>query len=276
MEAKAGTEAAYEIDERMACWRQGDLALGERWFVHVGLEAQSSAPAVLTTEVAGLMVVSQTCDLVRRHGLRPCVEFAPLIALDPEIWESVWRGERPSMATLSCLRAFGLAADLDRAMTVEKRIVADWVRTEGCMNETEVRLLADELARHRQRFAFPDEFSLAARKFIGTIKHKHGRASPTGTFLSALREIRIQALPGWGAASIALRVWFILESPPPNEQRRGFYFEAERLLGKLDVQGGVFGAVEPPQLVLLSEMTAEEYVCSERLDVEYLSATGSM
>ena len=43
-------------------------------------------------------------------------------------------------------------------------------------------------------------------------------------------------------------------------------------MGKLDVPGGMFGAVEPPQLVLLSEMTAEEYVCSERLDVEYLSA----
>lgn len=148
MEAKAGREAAYDIDERIACWRQGDLALGERWFVHVGLEAESSAPVVLTTEVVGLMVVTQTCDLVRRHALRPFVEFAPLIALDPEIWESVWRGERPSMATLSCLRAVGLAADLDRAMTVEKRIVAEWVRTEGCMNETEVRLLADALARH--------------------------------------------------------------------------------------------------------------------------------
>jgi hypothetical protein len=52
------------------------------------------------------------------------------------------------MATLSSLRAFGLVADLDRAMTVEKRIVAGWFRTDGCMNETEVRLLADALAHH--------------------------------------------------------------------------------------------------------------------------------
>jgi hypothetical protein len=42
MEAKAGKEAAYDIDERMACWRQGDLALGERWFVSMGCARSSS------------------------------------------------------------------------------------------------------------------------------------------------------------------------------------------------------------------------------------------
>ena len=276
MQGMADREAAHETDEPMARWRQGDLALDERWFVHVGLDTVDEAPSVLTTETMGLMAVSQTCDLVRSHLQRPFAEFAPLMAVGPAVWQSAWRGERPSMATLQALSSSGLVADLDRAVTVEKKIVARWLRTEGCSSEEEMRRLADGLARHRQRFAFPDEFSRFARRLVGTIKEKHGRASPMGVFLAALREIRVHAVPSWKAHSISLQFWFILQQRPDDEERRKLYREAENLLAKLSVPDGAFQDLQLAALLLPSEMTAAEYLNSERLDLDYLTDVGKM
>lgn len=43
-------------------------------------------------------------------------------------------------------------------MTVEKAVVAQWERKEGCLNDQEIRDLGIALTRKRARFAFPDDF----------------------------------------------------------------------------------------------------------------------
>ena len=65
------SDEAKRIDASLREWRQGDLALEESWFVHVGdgaapltaaaAEAAGGAQA-MTSEVLGLVVLTQTCE----------------------------------------------------------------------------------------------------------------------------------------------------------------------------------------------------------------------
>ena len=83
------SDEARRIDAALQDWRQGDLALEESWFVHVGdpgapltdaaAEAADGDLQALTSEVRGLIVVTQTCDIVRACVDRPYVEVAPLV-----------------------------------------------------------------------------------------------------------------------------------------------------------------------------------------------------
>jgi hypothetical protein len=69
------SEEAKRIDAALSEWLQGDLALDEKWFVHVGDPATALSDAAATgrrrrpqaimSEVTGLVVITQTCDLVR-------------------------------------------------------------------------------------------------------------------------------------------------------------------------------------------------------------------
>lgn len=78
------SNAVKRIDAALREWRQGDLALGESWFVHVANGAEpltaltalaaeaegADGPSALTSEVPGLVVVTQTCDIVMRSFVK--------------------------------------------------------------------------------------------------------------------------------------------------------------------------------------------------------------
>lgn len=130
------SDEAKRIDAVLQEWRQGDLALQELWFVHVGdastpltpaaSEATSDGLQALESEVKGLVVVTQTCDIVRACIDRPYVEVAPLVQVSDDDLQLIKRGRRPAYATLPSLEPDRLAADLDRVMTVEKAVLATW------------------------------------------------------------------------------------------------------------------------------------------------------
>lgn len=196
---------AKAIDASLSQWRQGDLALEERWFIHVGdasqpltvaaSEAAGTGLQALTTEVAGLAVVSQTCDVIRRCVERPYIEIAPLVRVDAKDLVSIQRGYRPALATLPVLLAEACAVDLDRVMTVEKSIVAGWMRTSGCASDRESRAFARALARKCVRFAFPDDFTEFADKLHQRLSDKHERmtrGTPSATYEKfASRRVRL-------------------------------------------------------------------------------------
>lgn len=135
------SDEVKRIDVALTEWRQGDLALDESWFIHVGdpaaplseaaAQAEAEGIQALTSEAAGLVVVTQTCDIVRNCTERPYIEVAPLMRVGEEDLHAVQRGRRPAHATLPSLTQASLVADLDRVMTVEKSIVASWKRTAG-------------------------------------------------------------------------------------------------------------------------------------------------
>ncbi len=213
-------------------------------------------------------MLTQTCDIVRSCVDRPFVEIAPLVKLDDATVEQVRRLKRPAFAYVPATAGDGLVADLDRIMTVEKAVAANWARIPGWSTDAEIREFARAIARKRSRFAFPDDFVLAADRFRGRVTSKHNRNSLEGAHLRALREIRVQAAPSWNADGVKLTIWFIKE----RDSDDGAYEwpgQVERWTRLFD-QSGRF-RVDTAIACYLDDITARDYVESDVLDFDSLS-----
>lgn len=289
------TTAPYhsDIDSVLAVWRQGDVALGEHFFLHVadlvrplttetaqtaqdnGIDASQSVPerGAVWSEAPGVVVITQTCDIVRTCSERPYLEIAPLVQLEADFVEEVRRLRRPAWAYVPGVADQNLVADLDRVMTIEKSLLLDWVRIQGCHTDEERRNFADALARKRNRPAFPDDFSDARdgalRAFRRRLQEKHNRNSAEGAHLRALREIRVRAAPDWSAPIVYLTFWYIREHQP-----QGFDAEWSKWVASwedLIDQNGRY-RIEASIPCQLRDLTAQDYVESDRLEFDQLSA----
>lgn len=269
-----------EVDASLGAWRQGDCVLGEHWFAYrvnprcpltpAGESAAEQATDLAEEEVAGFVVVTQTCDIVRTCSKRPYVEVCPLLAVPANVLHEVRRGRQPGYLYIPGVADKLLIGDLDRVMTVEKAVMLEWSRTPGCATDQDVRELAYALARKRARFAFPDDFVELAERLSRRIKEKHDRASEEGNRLRALREIRIQATPSWTAASVELFFWFIRSEVEETDPPRWDTLLAAWL--NLVPPGGRYTQVDG-QVVTLDDMKAAEYVDSDPLDLQHLSSS---
>lgn len=279
MAAETNTEIYAEIDRALGVWRQGDCVLGEVSFVHrldpslavtdVGRAVQETGADLVETEVAGLVIVTQSCDIVRSCTERPYVEVCPLVEVAPDAMREIERGRRPAYAFLPVLAERGLVADLDRVMTVEKPVVAKWRRIAGLSSDVEARAFALALARKRVRFAFPDDFAALAKNLQNRLVNKHDKDSVEGCALRALREIRVQAAPSWNDNSVTLIFWFVRRDEDIDFDGKSWSTFVDRWLGLIPQAGRftkVFG-----QVTTLEDLTAEDYVNSDPLDLDHLS-----
>jgi len=268
------------IDNVMREWRQGDIAPYVDWFVHAGdpsvalSEAAAEGTEVgiqaLTSSVRGLAVLTQTCDIVRSCLGRPYIECAPLVEVDETYLHEVERGRRPSHAALPALMSERLVVDLDRVMTVEKSIVADWTRRPGWTQDTDARRFAQSLVRKRARFAFPNDFTAFAKRLSSRLSRQHGKGSDEGRGLKALREIRVQARPSWDAPSVTVLFWFVRDEQQTVFEGRDW---SDLLEGWLDLvpSTGRFKVVDG-LVVTLKGLNGADYVSSDRLDLDHLSS----
>jgi hypothetical protein len=134
------------INNELQKWCQGDFVLGEQWFVHrfnpqfpltpdsTNLEDDQEIDLV-ESEVKGLVVVTQTCDIVRYCCERPFLEVVPLVEIEAEKISEVKKGRRPQYAYIERVAKLNLVADLDRVMTVEKALILQWNRQQGCVTD---------------------------------------------------------------------------------------------------------------------------------------------
>jgi hypothetical protein len=269
-------DSTAAVDRALSDWRQGDCVLGEQWFVHRAdsIGRSSSAEAangwdLVETAVAGFVLVSQSCDIIRSSKDRPFVEVCPLVQVTEQDFPMIAARRRPVYALIPALELGRLVADLDRTMTVEKAVVAQWNRTPGCRNDVEMRAFAEALSRKRKRFAFPNDFNQLVRKLVDRLSEKHGRASEEGEALRSLREIRVQATPSWDSPEVNLMFWFI----PYDDSELAGISSAHKYLEKwlkLIPAGGrfeVFGQIET-----LERLTAADYLGSDLLDLDHLSS----
>lgn len=117
------------IDEALRVWRQGDFSLDSGLeFIylagttrpHSPVSGRSATPSgdgeaiepnatAVADEVRGLVVLSQTCDLVRGCRSRPFVEVAPLVEVTGDFVGGTW-----SPATGVCLCAVGCPQTIGR------------------------------------------------------------------------------------------------------------------------------------------------------------------
>ncbi len=272
--------ARKRINEALSGWRQGDCVLGEHWFLfRLEVEAPLTEDAAHAADegadageaqVRGFMVATQTCDIVRGCSERPFIEVCPLVKVDPERMGEIRRGRRPNYAFVPGVAGHGLVTHLDRVMTVEKAVVAAWPRTEGCRDDGDVRLLSLALASKRARVAFPDDFVALASNLMRRMASKHDKDSDEGRALRVLREIRVRAAPSWDALEVALTFWFIRNDDEPHFEKRAWDHYLDAWLGRLP-KGGRFTSIEG-LVQTLDDLTARDYVESDRLDLDHLSA----
>lgn len=268
------------VNEALTEWQQGDCVLGEHWFLFrsdlagpltdAGAEAARGGADIVEVEARGFMVVSQTCDIVRDCESRAFVQVSPLVEVDSAILVDAKRGRRPMYAYVPALEGVHLVADLDQVMTVAKSVVASWERIPGCRTDSEVRGLRLGLIRQRGRVAFPNDFVRWVEPLSKRLLAKHDKNSREGQALRGLREIRIRAAPSWEADEIELLVWFIRDADDETFKGDEWPDFVEGWLGKIP-PGGRFVAVEGSALTL-EDMTALDYVESDPLDLDHLSA----
>ena len=265
-----------DVDSALASWRQGDCVLdGEHWFVYrsdgtvapeeEGIEEDAS---LLETQVRGFVVLTQSCDVVRHSRDRPFITVAPLIEVDEAELVLVKRGYKPQFGFIPGVARLKLVADLDRAMTADKRVVARWSRIVGCISDSERRAFSRSITRKHARFAFPDDFMPVVRKLLDRLKEKHGKATSEGEALKDLREIRVRAAPSWDAADVELMFWFVC-SDEESAARIRAVTRLESWLGLLPA----IGRFKKPMgaIVQLEDLTGQDYVDSDRLDLDHLS-----
>ena len=286
----ASPDQSTAIDKAVAAWRQGDVALQcDLFFVHIAdlarpLTRESRATAAdshqdgvapasdvrpVFSEASGLVVLTQTCDIVRPCAERPYVEMAPLVEMAPEFVEEVRRMRRPAFAYVPGVAGRNLIAHLDRTMTIEKAILAGWPRISGCSSDDETRAFAAALARKRSRFAFPDDFVEASQDLQKRLRAQHDKNHSEGAHLRALREIRVRAAPSWDDRTVQLTFWFIWDIKPDEHEPAWSDWVKEwadlfRKTGRFQIDLAIPCRLE--------DITARDYVESDHLDLDQFSS----
>lgn len=270
-----------EVDEALKNWSQGDCVVGEYWFMHrfnpqqplteisQDVVNQDSETDLAEDEVRGFVVVTQTCDIVRSCRDRPFVEVVPLVEVKQQLLWEIQKARRPQYAYISGVADLNLVADLDRVMTVEKAVVAEWKRKKGCLNDEDIRALALALTRKRARFAFPDDFINFVSKLQKRMKDKHDKNSDEGEALRALREIRVRSSPSWNGSQVELMFWFIRDQEQLDWKGSQWNELLEKWLNLIP-KSGRFDKVEG-SVVALEDITAKDYIESDPLDLDNLS-----
>ena len=275
------------IDEQIRQWSQGDVALdGDLEFIHLADLSRPHSPAsidvataneegptegtqVISERVEGVVVLTQTCDIVRSSKERPFIEVAPLVWFNDSMVEQIRRFQRPAFAYVPSVSGDGWVADLDRVMTVEKAVLVKLKRRkQGCSTDAERREFARAIARKRLRFAFPDDFVQAMEKLKRHLTNKHNRQTEVGCHLRALKEIRVRVAPSWDHKNVELIFWFIKNQEPtgvnPNwSEHTGNWSNMIDTSGRFDVNSVVACRFE--------DITARDYLESDVLDFDSLS-----
>jgi hypothetical protein len=268
-----------DINVKLRTWQQGDCALvevsGFLYRFQLGRPAAAESRSVeggsdvVEVETPGLVVVSQTCDIQRTVQERPLVEVAALVARSMDI-DEVKKGMRPRFTCVPGVAAKTLVADLDQIMTIEKPLLVSWPHIEGCRSDAERREFAKAIARKFSRFAFPDDFVALVANLVDRIRKKHGKTeSEEGKALRALSEIRVAASPHWNVGSVELMFYFIRHEEQIDFGAKSWAHWCTKWLDLIETTGryiSVDGVVQP-----LSGLRADEYVASDRLDLEHLS-----
>ena len=278
--SRLNEDRRVRIDDALQSWRQGDCVVGAQEILFrfhpdapISEDAASAAAQgadAAEAEVRGFAVLTQTCDLVRRCDARPFVHVSPLVEVDAERLNEIRRGHRPNYVFIPGTARHRLVADLDRVMTVEKAVIADWTRCDGARSDADERRLRLALMRNRGRVAFPDDFGSLTEKLRRRMSRKHDGRGDEGRALRALREIRVGAAPSWLADQVKIMFSFIRDDATPDFEGRAWHEHLERWL-KLVPPAGRFTSIDGSVLTL-DRLTAREYVESDPLDLDHLSA----
>lgn len=233
MERVSEFDDGENLQTAISQWSQGDAVLGEFPFFWAydpqkplkdsAEQAEDAEPingvAIAGAMVKGVVLISQTCDIVRAFSDRPYIQLVPLVEVDRHTLDLVRKGMRPRFLFLPAFADQNLVADLDRIISVEKTFLGVWERRPSFSTEAERRSFAESIRRYYSRPAFPAPFVEALRPLEEWFRLKHdktpdlpkkGKTAPfhPGPCLRALEMVLVKANPSW--ESMTFRVEFVL------------------------------------------------------------------
>ena len=100
------------------------------------------------------------------------------------------------------------------------------------------------------------------------ITNKHAKDSPEGKCLRSLREIRVAATPSWDVQARSLKFWFIVNDSSSPEAA-GLQDQC-RSWTNLVTTNESYTSIDY-DVITLDEISAREYLTSDRLDLDHLS-----
>ena len=262
-----------DLDEPLKHWRQGDFALDVGGFLFAGkAEGDDRFDAEeITDNIVGLVVISQTCDIVRRTGERSLVAVCPLIKVPAAELSTVRKGRRPYLTDIENTDS-EVIADLRRVMSVHKDVVQTWTRQAGFTNDITRLRFAAALERKFGQFAFPDDFHQATKIFHERVWSRHSKPeSEPGKVYRSLVQIRFGAEPNWTAEKRKINVVAIMKGKDNREVDRTIISkELDSILDKIEWPNGYAWA--DPNFILgtAKELTAEDIILSQRGDFDFL------
>ena len=246
-------------------------------------QAKESDPilgiSIAADTVVGFVVISQTCDIVRRLSDRPFAQVAPIVQVSAGDVESIRLRMRPRFVYLPVLAERCLVADLDRILTIEKSFLAAWERIPLFGEEAQRRSFAETIRRYYNRPAFPDAFVKGIRGLEAWFHKKHDRESDPpkkgppafqpGACLRALEMVLVRATPSWNAP--VFHVDFLLVRKSDEDEIPASVWEEfkkaceEKLTLPLEIFTSWWS--EMP----LNHLPAKLFLESDVLDLDYLS-----
>jgi hypothetical protein len=195
------------------------------------------------------------------------VQVTPLVALsDSNEFGDIVNERRPQFVTIPSLHPHHLAADLDRAFTLEKAVLASWTRTQGCSSDVERRLLSRQLARKIGRAALPDDLNALMKSLLKRWERVNERDDLEGKTVRDIAEVRVQAHPNWYASPTRLDFWFILKDTATSMDRSAV---KTAWLAKL-IPSERFSPIEC-DFTRYETMKVSTYLDSDQVDLDRLS-----
>jgi hypothetical protein len=282
-----------QVTDSLQEWRQGDCVVSPVNFFYYYDTDRPISPAaeqtqteareeteneddldpIIVEEVMGLVVLTQTCDLVGDAKRKPFVEVAPILkANSPAHYNQISSGYFPRLVNIPLLRNELVVADLDRVMTIEKPVLTKHTRVRGCGTDEERRKFSEALSRKRARSALPNDFNDTIKTLTERWKEKHEKQTAEGKMLRSLKEIRVQPSSSWDSEKVTVRFWFI-EEPSSSEEDGDVRAAAEKQIE----QWLLIPKTEGTRFKFESwfgsyrDMGADEYIYSDRLDYDHLS-----
>lgn len=262
-----------DLDEPLKHWRQGDFALDVGGFLFAGI-AEGDDPfdaEDITENIVGLVVISQTCDIVRCTSGRYYVAVCPLIKVTEQDLSAIRKGRRPYFTDIENTNK-EVVADLRRVMSVHKNVLQTWEHQTGFSNDITRRRFGAALERKFGQFAFPDDFDEAIKQFRKRVWSRHAKpTSELGKIYRSLDQIRFAAEPNWTADKRKITVIAVLKEEDNREiDRATINKELNNILDKVLWPDGYAWSEQKFILATAKDLTAEDILLSQRGDFDFL------